>query len=811
MSPSPAAPTTTAPPTPTATPGAPRIAPGDLRIREVDTAEALAEAGLTHVRRAAGEEVPWAPGVLLLDVKSGEVEGWVCAGGTHACPSPYLSPSNRFLGFSNYVHDRAAGRTYLGLPVYEREPRHEGRLGELIGWGVGAGERLLIRGASGPVVLDSSLQPVAQRDGLAGGFREVRHGRYVAAYDYDTVRIADLEWGIDPEAVELIETALPSDIRWPRVSELVEFDAGPNGVTLVVPDQEGKSRIIRYGWDGTLLSDTSIPLSFDLNTSPDGRMVAGPTFRTATGDAYGDPSWMVISVFDAATGEEIYRILGATTPGVSVADWRVEDGVLWPADSSGVIVGTTLGDRLVTFDGRWQGGAGWPAPDEPGVFARGLSVTDPSWNVRASLEVNPWQHPDEDSFAVSFAGWGDHSGELRVEFYALPRARGGPGYQVPPLPPVIERPPFNDRLLVEVVADTCLNLRHWPSLDAAVLACLPHGVIAETLDFYINPYRGEWMRLRTDDGIEGWASAEYLRWHSDGMRLVLPSVGSAVGAPGSAEVTVEDDENPRDGDRTAAYAELTCASGKAVPNPAVDSELVDDCARLLALRDTLAGTGTLNWTPGTAMTNWTGLTMAGTPQRVTKLQLANSGLTGRVSGLVGELAGLTELRLNGNRLTGRLPSKLGQLTKLTHAYIGGNALTGCLPPLLRTVANNDAARVGLADCAEPVDVSFEYGPLPPGTYLFRWDEESAPLIFDIPAGLTMRVDAVVIAEPGEDGSDAPPGLILQRHKGDSWICLDLEDGSECNRWTASPVEVRDSEVDVTSLFDRLAESAWVER
>ena len=27
------------------------------------------------------------------------------------------------------------------------------------------------------------------------------------------------------------------------------------------------------------------------------------------------------------------------------------------------------------------------------------------------------------------------------------------------------------------------------------------------------------MHVRTDGGIEGWAHADYLRWHSDGVRL----------------------------------------------------------------------------------------------------------------------------------------------------------------------------------------------------------------------------------------------------------------------------------------------------
>ena len=72
-------------------------------------------------------------------------------------------------------------------------------------------------------------------------------------------------------------------------------------------------------------------------------------------------------------------------------------------------------------------------------------------------------------------------------------------------------------MLVEVVVDTCLNLREAPSLTAPILRCLSNGAVAETDDFVIYPQ--PWMHLVTDDGLEGWASAEYLRWHSDGVRL----------------------------------------------------------------------------------------------------------------------------------------------------------------------------------------------------------------------------------------------------------------------------------------------------
>ena len=110
-------------PTPTATP-APLITAEDLGIREVDTAEALAAAGLTHVRYAAGEEVPWDPGLFLLGVSTGAVEGWVRSlaalpeeeRGTawNVSDNLYVSPSNRFVSWAGHgvLHDRQTGRTY---------------------------------------------------------------------------------------------------------------------------------------------------------------------------------------------------------------------------------------------------------------------------------------------------------------------------------------------------------------------------------------------------------------------------------------------------------------------------------------------------------------------------------------------------------------------------------------------------------------------------------------------------------------------------------------------------------------------------
>ena len=140
-------PTATPAPTPTATP-APLITAEDLGIREVDTAEALAAAGLTHVRYPAGEEAPWDPGLFLLDVESGEVESWVRSLAALSEEERYearrasddldVSPSNRFVSWAGHgmLYDRHTGRTYeLDSSAVEFDRW----------WGTGPGERLLFR------------------------------------------------------------------------------------------------------------------------------------------------------------------------------------------------------------------------------------------------------------------------------------------------------------------------------------------------------------------------------------------------------------------------------------------------------------------------------------------------------------------------------------------------------------------------------------------------------------------------------------------------------------------------------------------
>ena len=263
------------------------------------------------------------------------------------------------------------------------------------------------------------------------------------------------------------------------------------------------------------------------------------------------------------------------------------------------------------------------------------------------------------------------------------------------------------------------------------------------------------------------------------------------------------DGKPELGDTvvTTVFSVVNCSSGVAVTNPTTNTELVEDCESLLKAKDRLAGTATLNWSAGRSITQWTGITIAGTPQRVTKLELASSGLTGELTGLLGNLTGLTHLRLNANALTGRIPSKLQLLTALTHLYLAGNSLTGCVPPSLRDVNNNDLASLGLSDCGAPTDVSYGEHILSEGSYQFTFVD--IPLHFEVPAGLRLEIVGFVVSDAAEEGASSV-GLILRNTAGGSWICLDVEQAEECNRWVLAS-----SSAIIQPLLDRLAESAWM--
>ena len=143
--------------------------------------------------------------------------------------------------------------------------------------------------------------------------------------------------------------------------------------------------------------------------------------------------------------------------------------------------------------------------------------------------------------------------------------------------------------------------------------------------------------------------------------------------------------------------EHACVIGGAVED-AANTGLAAECATLLAARDTLAGTASLNWSADKAITEWDGVTVES--GRVTELRLSGHRLSGKIPAELGTLLELRVLLLQNNQLSGVIPAELGSLLSLEKLHLSGNPLTGCIPDGLRRVWENDLDQLGLSFCGD---------------------------------------------------------------------------------------------------------------
>ena len=125
----------------------------------------------------------------------------------------------------------------------------------------------------------------------------------------------------------------------------------------------------------------------------------------------------------------------------------------------------------------------------------------------------------------------------------------------------------------------------------------------------------------------------------------------------------------------------------AVPDQANNPDLMRDCFNLLAIKDTLRGTATLNWSVDAPIASWEGVWVQGSPRRVTGLILTSQNLNGSIPAELGRLDALEHLRLNDNQLTGELPAQLGSMVNLRSLLLNDNRLTGEVPAQLGDLVN----------------------------------------------------------------------------------------------------------------------------
>ena len=144
-------------------------------------------------------------------------------------------------------------------------------------------------------------------------------------------------------------------------------------------------------------------------------------------------------------------------------------------------------------------------------------------------------------------------------------------------------------------------------------------------------------------------------------------------------------DDPRPDPPPFCEAKDSCATGTAVPNASTNAGLVSDCDSLLAARDVIAGTGTLNWSPTTPITRWTGIGLGGSPQRVKDLEL--TGFDGEIPAQLGDLDKLEKLAfIRPFRTRDRSPG------------------APLLPPLEATMARGATVRVGASVQAQGTGV-----------------------------------------------------------------------------------------------------------
>ena len=135
-----------------------------------------------------------------------------------------------------------------------------------------------------------------------------------------------------------------------------------------------------------------------------------------------------------------------------------------------------------------------------------------------------------------------------------------------------------------------------------------------------------------------------------------------------------------------------------------------DRAALVALYNATNGgswADDANWRSDEPLSSWYGVTTNG-DGRVTRLELDDNDLRGRLPAALGDLSELERLHLEDNALRGSLPSELAHLTHLTSLRLTrSRALTGPLPDGLRELTDLTTVRIRDTELCAPDNDTFQ--------------------------------------------------------------------------------------------------------
>jgi hypothetical protein len=493
---------------------------GDASDRRI-VVERMAAGPFERQQLNAGEVVG-RPGVFFLQVSTGEVEAWALPGEENARYS--ASPDNRWViaytPSATYAADRRSGAAYRWDGSSTRLLAAQGDFLVLLENG-----QVRIAEPGHPELVALPIRPADANSPTVvisadGGTAAILNGRTLYRVQLASATCAPMAEVADLTGSMVTSAGLGTTRRGDAIVVTSYLSPG------VSTDHQPAQRIQRYSWQGERLGEVTVPRASLCLVSPDGRWVAWEERLSEMTQA--------VVVADAATLAPRFRVLSATLCywGYGFADWL--------ADSSGLIVRTNEGYRILSADGKLgdvltQDGKPLspnyellPAPDRGDLMAvYRKAVVDLAGRTlaAANLGSGTWNQP------ADLYPWGYNSNEMR---FALPHlGHGGKcGEDEYLLAARVEPVPFAPlALAVGLSAADCANLRAEPGRNAPIIACLPGGTrlspaplpeqpgATGSEPYYLTPDiawadSSRWLRLRTEDGREGWvdAAAAQITW-----------------------------------------------------------------------------------------------------------------------------------------------------------------------------------------------------------------------------------------------------------------------------------------------------------
>ena len=485
-------------------------------------------------------DVPAGTGLYVLDIDTGELEGWHATGDLYAGPRFSLAPDNR-LSSAEFGLSLTPDRRLLA----DRETRTvyewQGGARPVVqpdGFLVAAGSRVLFRvpdpeGEDWFAVVDLEADPPViagfQAEAWSGllsrdGSQAVVVGESLQVFDIASGAFAWTGTAIlhepQPGCLEFVEQLQRDGLEANPANYTIRNTLDDEGFLLqsewLCPGRPGPASWLRYAWDGNLVA------------SGDVAVLPGPNGEMAWYQIP-DSELPIVEAIDLQDGSSVYRVVGA-------ASGPAHPVVLLPREGGQRIWATATfqgGIQPLAADGAVEV---TPAPGDRGVFARrffdiSLLAFDAQGNEFGGYAPDP--NASFQGVTYGMAPWGGVPTELR--FVAGPRGSDDCCASYSFVVPYVEAPPYSPEPVVHLREEALgAEIRNVPAGDTVLgnLTTLrvslkgtsrlntegtdPRNALQ--CEFFANqagiendcraPHSGLWLHVLSEDGVEGWILVE---------------------------------------------------------------------------------------------------------------------------------------------------------------------------------------------------------------------------------------------------------------------------------------------------------------